>query len=177
MHSFRDAPDPEFPSDEIDFPDSPPLTVPAGNYLCQFAGSCKKRTSQFAEGDFYYEMPLKIKNAAGTTFEYKFNFSNPKNQIYGQMLKLGGGKKLASGLIKAPLKTSILGKLFMAQVIQRPMKNNKNKLTNDIFRVWAYVPKKKIESEPEPGAQEEVDEEIKPIEKEFPKDAEEEIPF
>ena len=177
MHNFRNAPDPEFPEEfETEWPDGKPPTIAAGNYLCQIAGNPKKRTSQFPGQDFYYEIPLKVKDAAGNDSEIKFSFSNPKNQIYVEILKVLGGKELSNRVVKPPPKTSVIGKLFMAQVLERPMKNDKTKLANEIFRVWPYAPKKK--NEPEPGTQEEIEEKAKPIEEEFPKSEEEEkIPF
>lgn len=181
MSDWKNAPPPEFPENlegGEDFgPNPEPLTVPPGTYLCQFAGSVIKRTSRWGEeGSFYYELPLKIKDAEGNTFEFKFNFSNPKNQIYAEMGKLAGGKELPSRVVELPPKNDIIGKLFMAQIVERPMKNDKTKLTNDIFRVWAYEPKS--EPEPEPEAQIEAKNPDVSIEKEFPKSEEEEkIPF
>lgn len=181
MKDYSNEPDPIFPKEiEGEWPDGIPPTIAAGNYLCQIAGNPKKRTSQFPGQDFYYEIPLKVKDATGKYSDTKFSFSNPKNQIYVAILKVLGGKELSNRVVKPPPKTSIIGKLFMAQILERPMKNDKTKLANEIFRVWPHVPKKK--TEPEPGAQtqietEESNAETKPIEKEFPKSEEEEIPF
>ena len=176
MKDYSNEPDPEFPEEyEGEWPYGIPPTIAAGNYLCQIAGPPKKRTSQFPGQDFYYEIPLKVKDAAGKHSDTKFSFSNPKNQIYVAILKVLGGKELSNRVVKPPPKTSIIGKLFMAQILERPMKNDKTKLANEIFRVWPYVPKKK--NEPESGTQEEIEEKAKSIEEEFPKSEEEEIPF
>ena len=178
MRDYSNVPDPELPEYEEDFPPPVPRTVPAGNYLCQFAGSCIKRTSQFGSGEsYYYEMPLKIRDAAGNNFKYNFNF-NPTNSIYADMVKLAGGKELPSRLIEVPPKNSIIGKLFMAQIIERQAKNDKNKIVNDILRVWPYEPKIKVEPEPEPQIEtEKLDKEIEPIKEDFPKKDDDEVPF
>lgn len=186
MKDYRNEPEPEFPNeygdDEAFGPDPEPLTVPAGNYLCQFAGSVVKRPSQYGAGEsYYYEMPLKIRDAAGNNYEYKFNFSNSKNQVYGEVMKLGGGEEQKNRVIKLPPKTSIIGKLFMAQIIERQAKNDKTKILNDILRVWKYVPKKKPEPEPEPEPQPETkipSKEAKTAKEDFPSSPEEdEVPF
>jgi len=159
--------------DEDDYPDPQPCTVPAGTYTCQLAGGCAKRDSQYPNQPPYYEMPLVIKDHAGNTLRFKFNF-NQKNVIYGEIIKLLGGKELPSRVIKAPPKTHIIGKRFMAQVIERQAKNDKARIVNDILRVWAFV---ESEGGPESGPAEESKEPESKQEAEIEPVSDDEVPF
>ena len=163
-----------------DFPTPVPLTVPANRYLCQITGVCIKRTSQWKlDGveTFYFELPMKIKDAAGNTFKFGFNF-NEKNPIYAEIMVLIGGKKSDIGLIKVPPTTSIIGKLFMAQIIERQAKNDKTRIVNDILRVWPCPPRK-TETEPETGPETKTEPEPETGPETQPEPAEEEeiLPF
>ena len=146
-----------------DFPIPVPLTVPANRYLCQITGVCIKRVSQWkVDGveTFYFELPMKIKDAAGNTFKFGFNF-NEKNPIYAEIMMLVGGKKSEIGLITVPPTASIIGKLFMAQVTERSAKNDKARIVNEILRVWPCPPRKP-ETEPETGPETQPEPEPKP---------------
>lgn len=151
------------PKEREDFPPPIPLTVPANRYLCQITGTCIKRTSQWKKDGvetFYFELPMKIKDATGNTFKFGYNF-NQKNPIYGEIMVLVGGKKSEIGLITVPPTTSIIGKLFMAQITERPARNDKARIVNDILRVWPCPPRK-TEPETGPETQSETEPEPKP---------------
>ena len=157
----------EPPENINSLPDGVPTTIPAGFYLCQFAKNCTMRTSQFDPSQHYYELPLKVKDDGGNTFEFSFNFQ-PKSSIYISILKLAGSEELPSGVVKAP-KNSIIGKFFMAEITRRQAKNDKTRLVNDIIKVWAYEPKK--------AANKRVAEETEINKEEFPIEDEEEPAF
>jgi len=176
---------PEFYKDEEEdkFPRPELVIVPAGIYACQIVRSPIKRTSQFPGQDWYYELPLKIKDKVGNVFKFNFSFSL-KSQIYAQVILLVGGTEQPTGQIDVPPKTSIIGKSFMAEIIKRPMKNNKDKIMNDIIKVWPYEPSQPqgAETAPETKSQTEKEspsKEAGPVEeKPSPSQEEEEvIPF
>jgi len=134
-----DSPEYYKEEEEDKFPRPELVIVPAGIYACQIVRSPIKRTSQFLGQDWYYELPLKLKDKAGNVFKFNFSFSL-KSQIYAQVILLVGGTEQPTGQIDVPPKTSIIGKLFMAEIIKRPMKNNKDKIMNDIIKVWPHEP-------------------------------------
>jgi len=170
--------------DEDIFPRPELVIVPAGIYACQITRSPLKRTSQFPGQEYYYELPLKIKDNAGNVFKYSHTFSL-KSQIYAQIILLVGGKELPTGQIDVPPKTSIIGKIFMAEVIKRPWKNNRDKVMNDILRVWAYEPHGtemgpalQVESAKEKSPDPQIESEMKPeTQTESVKEEDEIIPF
>lgn len=116
-------------------PNFEPSTIPAGEYLAEIVSDPVEKTSQFDTTKTYIELRLALQNPRGEHFEYIWNFT-AKTPIYKDLLILLGGKQQISGIVVPP--ASYRGKFFAVSIIERPAKNDKARLVNEIIRIMPY---------------------------------------
>ena len=142
-----------------------PGVLPMGEYVCEIKAEAEKKASQFDPSKSYFELPLSVQNANGEYFDFNFVF-NPKTPIYPDFLKLLGGQTQPTGIISPPLEPYV-GKKFMARITERPAKNDKSRMVNEIIAVWLYNPEQNPEEKKEEKNQSEPQQ----------KETEDEVPF
>ena len=118
-------------------PQFQPSTVPVGEYVCEIAGEPEEKQSQFDSAKSYLVVKMNLQNQRGEHFPFDWTF-NEKTPMYGKLLILLGGKEHHSGIIDPP--PTWIGQKFVASIIERSAKNDKNKLVNEIVRVASYEP-------------------------------------
>jgi predicted nuclease with RNAse H fold len=120
-------------------PSALPTVVPAGRYLCEIAGDPVQKASQFAEGKFYLELSLRIRNEKGQWFDFPLS-TTVKSPRYHQILQVCGGQLLPNGVTMAP--ESLIGKKFIAKITERLSRDGKRQV-NEVLEVFPYVAKEK----------------------------------
>lgn len=128
-----------------DLPMAVPSIVPMGEYTADIKGKVEERQSQFDPTKTYWEMPLIIQASTGEYFDFIYAF-NPRNPIYHRLLELLGGEKQPTGFTMPP--ENYIGKKFKVKITERPAKNDKNRIVNEVIAVEVYSPKaEKVEKE------------------------------
>jgi hypothetical protein len=127
-----------------------PPTVPSGKYIATIKADPVEKVSQFSTGRTYSTVELQLQAEDGQFFLMEWAWT-PKMYIYKQLLMILGGKEQPSGHITPPV--HMIGRKFKAKIIERPAKNDKMKLVNEIVDVSPYEePKEELEEEPEKEA-------------------------
>ena len=116
------------------FPDSLPLTVPAGIYVAEISGEVTERPSLFKQGATYLVLPMRLqdKNGMVRDFEYAFG-SNLKDRTYRLLITILGGTEHPDGRISPP--PTMMMKKFQIKIGERTAKNDKSRIVNEILSV------------------------------------------
>jgi hypothetical protein len=157
------------------FPDYEPTTVREGEYLAEIKTGVSEKPSQYNPGATFRVMELILQNSVGEYTIFTWAFS-PKSPVYRTLLMILGGTELPSGRITPP--SSMIGRKFMAKIIERPAKNDKSRMVNEIIRVMPYEEvKRKVEKQPVKKAASFPEPELEPEEPLGGEEADEDIPF
>jgi hypothetical protein len=113
-------------------PDYQPTTVPTGEYVAEIASEISEKTSQFDPDKSYFELKLTLQNSRGEYFDFLWRF-NAKTRVYKDLLLLLDGKEQESGIVTAP--ESYRGRRFKLSLIERPGKQDSNRMVNEITSV------------------------------------------
>ena len=88
---------------------------------------------------------------------------NQKTPIYADLLRVLGGQTQSTGITSPPLEPYV-GKKFKARIAERPAKNDKSRMVNEIIAILSYNPehssKEKKEEKNQSEPQEETGDEI-----------------
>jgi hypothetical protein len=119
-----------------------------------------EKASQFKPGATYKSVTLLLRDKDGNHRMMEWSYS-PKMPIYKSLLLIQGGREQPGGNVTVPF--PMVGRKFVATIIERPAKNDKTKLVNEITRVTFYdeVPTRKPAQKPaeSESTADEVDEE------------------
>jgi hypothetical protein len=112
-----------------------PPTVPSGTYTAEIRSDPVEKASQFKPGTTYKSVTLWLRGQDGIHYVMEWAYS-PKMPIYKSLLLILGGREQPGGNVTVPF--PMVGRKFVATIIERPAKNDKAKLVNEITRVTFY---------------------------------------
>lgn len=118
-----------------------PTVIPEGEYKLILKDEPQKQPSLYGSG-YFWKFNFYAKDKKGNHYEINQVFTS-KKESYHQLLKALGGKTGVNGVtLPPPLETHELkGKSVLGEVIQRPAKNDKNRIINEIISIRPYPEK------------------------------------
>jgi hypothetical protein len=112
-----------------------PSTVPSARYIAEIRSDPIEKASQYKPGTTFKSVNLYLVAKDGMRFQMDWAFTE-RAPVYKALLLILGGQEQPSGHVTVPM--PMIGRRFWATIIERPAKNDKTKLVNEITRVSYY---------------------------------------
>lgn len=132
-------------------PTAIPNLLPEDEYKFKIT-DIKEFSSKYDEGS-YFKMFFLVQNSENETFDFSLSI-NAKMQRYRDILGALGVVPDEQGFLKPP--DDVVGMKFQGRIFQRPMKNDPNKIVNDVknLRPMATaMPKTELPEGEDPGGE------------------------